>query len=136
MHTLRLCALWSRRQSLADLYVLSCKCKRAEHQLILGPERLIKGSFDSLGLGGGQSGCVGVAGVALTPLHLLNTNFSPPVPDALKRNTFSYTHKHAAIALLHPVCPCVNIQRGWKPIMTPQVHAQVTQFWKCSLLHF
>lgn len=76
--------------------------------------------------------------MALTPPHILNTNFSPPVPAAVEKKQVHFL-LHAQTrclcaplhALAHPVCLLrVNTERGWRPIMTLQVQVQVTQFWK------
>lgn len=86
--------------------------------------------------------------MALTPLHLLNTNFSPPVPAAVEKNQvhFLLHTQTRSLALLfictlspntHPVCLPANTERGWMPIMTLQVQVQVTQLWPApSFLDF
>lgn len=121
-------------ESAAELSPRLCSLlplRPARHQLILQPDQLTKGPL-ILRAGGGAAECV--SAVALTPLHLLNTNFSPPVPAAVSRGarTFSLIHTNGGFTLLcmHSLTSHTPRERAWRPIMTLQVQTQVTRSWK------
>lgn len=134
-------------QSLDELSLLSCflgKCETAKQQLIFRPDRLIK---DPLilwaGLGGGQSERVGVAGVALTPLHLLNTNFSLPVPAAVEKETSVLSLRHTTTRPLHSRAHTLTQSASlWTQkedgglSWLCRFRCRWPSFGKCPLLHF
>lgn len=131
MQTLWAHILPSRLQCSAHISAPSCLSDQiARHQLILQPDQLTKGPL-ILWAGWGAEW---VSAVALTPLHLLNANFSPPVPAAASREarTFSLIHTNGGFTLLcvHSLTSHMATERGRRPIMTLQVQMQVTQSWK------